>query len=69
MSYCEDEDYVEMEYEIENQMEEISKNVKSNIENVFNDVTKRELSDSMFNLLMQNETYQKLNNSIKLLGK
>lgn len=55
--------------EIENQMEEISKNVKSNIENVFNDVTKRELSDSMFNLLMQNETYQKLNNSIKLLGK
>lgn len=55
--------------EIKNQMEEISKNVKSNIENVFNDVTKRELSDSMFNLLMQNETYQKLNNSIKLLGK
>lgn len=55
--------------EIETQMKDISNNVKSDIENVFNDVTKRQLSESMFNLLMQNETYQKLNNSIKLLGK
>lgn len=55
--------------EIENEMKSITDNVKSDIQEIFNNATKDQLSETMFNLLMQNETYQKLNNSIKLLGK
>lgn len=55
--------------EIEKSMEEATKETKEQIQEVFNKVTQKQLSDTMFDLLMQNETYQKLNNSIKLLGK
>lgn len=58
-----------IEHEIESIMEKITKETKSQIQEVFNEATQKQLSDTMFNLLMQNETYQKLNNSIKLLGK
>lgn len=50
-------------------MEKATKETKQQIQEVFNEATQKQLSDTMFNLLMQNETYQKLNNSIKLLGK
>lgn len=55
--------------EIESSMEKTTKETKQQIQEVFNEATQKQLSDTMFNLLMQNETYQKLNNSIKLLGK
>lgn len=58
-----------IEHEIESIMEKTTKETKSQIQEVFNEATQKQLSDTMFNLLMQNETYQKLNNSIKLLGK
>jgi len=58
-----------IEHEIESIMDKTTKETKSQIQKVFNEVTQKQLSDTMFNLLMQNETYQKLNNSIKLLGK
>lgn len=58
-----------IEHEIESIMEKTTKETKQQIQEVFNDATQKQLSDTMFNLLMQNETYQKLNNSIKLLGK
>lgn len=58
-----------IEREIESIMEKTTKETKSQIQEVFNEATQKQLSDTMFDLLMQNETYQKLNNSIKLLGK
>lgn len=58
-----------IEREIESIMEKTTKETKQQIQEVFNSATQKQLSDTMFDLLMQNETYQKLNNSIKLLGK
>lgn len=58
-----------IEHEIESIMEKTTKETKQQIQEVFNEATQKQLSDTMFDLLMQNETYQKLNNSIKLLGK
>lgn len=55
--------------EIENNMEKTTKETKEQIQEVFNEATQKQLSSTMFDLLMQNDTYQKLNNSMKLLGK
>lgn len=55
--------------EIENNMEKTTKETKQQIQEVFNEATQKQLSSTMFDLLMQNDTYQKLNNSMKLLGK
>lgn len=49
-------------------MENVKKDINQNIETMFTDTAKSMLSDTVFNVLMKNETFQKMNDNIKCLA-
>lgn len=53
---------------INSKMEEVKQEVNKNLQTAFESATKQMLSEQVFNILMSNDTYRKIENGIKYLG-
>jgi len=59
----------EMQKNIEDNVSNFKKDTVTKLNNIFDSAMRANLTDAVVGMLMSNETYQKLSNSIKLLGK
>ena len=54
--------------ELESFMTKIKKDINSKVDTTFNDVTKNMLSETVFNVLMKNDTFAKIKNNVKCIA-
>ena len=54
--------------ELESFMDKIRKDINNKVNDTFNDTTKTMLSETVFNVLMKNDTFSKLNDSVKCIA-
>lgn len=58
----------EVRHQLENYMKSVKDDINRNIKNVTDQVMKDMLSNTIFEILMQSDTYSKISNSLKILG-
>lgn len=58
----------EVKHQLENYMKSVKDDINRNIKNVTDQVMKDMLSNTIFDILMQSDTYSKISSGLKLLG-
>lgn len=58
----------EVKHQLENYMKSVKDDINRNIKNVTDQVMKDMLSNAIFDILMQSDTYSKISSGLKLLG-